>query len=145
MRSKAVWGYPDAFIEACRPVLTVRAEAIEAGLVQVVDADGVIGGFYALRKLSGERCELDLLFVEPDFIGQGLGARLYRHALVEAGRLGWTSLEIESDPGAEAFYLRMGARRVGTRASTVEPGRELPVLETDVPPTPPPPTPAPDR
>jgi hypothetical protein len=36
---------------------------------------------------------------------------------------------IESDPGAEPFYVRMGARRTGVVASTVEEGRFLPVLE----------------
>jgi len=43
--------------------------------------------------------------------------------------LGFRSLKIESDPNAEDFYQRMGARHVGASVTELEgQRRELPVL-----------------
>jgi hypothetical protein len=39
---------------------------------------------------------------------------------------------LEADPGAEPFYLAMGARRCGSVRSGSIPGRLLPVLESAV-------------
>ena len=49
-----------------------------------------------------------------------------------AAAAGAGRMVIQSDPHAEGFYLHMGARRVGERASDSIPGRVLPlfVLET---------------
>ena len=48
--------------------------------------------------------------------------------VLAAAALGVTALSIESDPHAEGFYLRLGARRIGEVPSTL-PGRVLPLLE----------------
>ena len=62
-------------------------------------------------------------------MGQGVGRALFIHALARSRALGFKNLEIESDPNAEGFYKRMGARRVGASIKEVEgQRRELPVL-----------------
>ncbi len=127
LRSKAVWGYSAEFMESCRPLLTVTASYIEQYPVFVAVADRV-GGFYSLKPRA-DQVELDFLFVEPEAIRSGIGAQLIAHARVQAAQLGYERLLIESDPGAEGFYIRAGARRVGVVASTVEAGRLLPLLE----------------
>ncbi|MFI6388729.1 GNAT family N-acetyltransferase [Nonomuraea sp. NPDC050547] len=66
-------------------------------------------GFYAL---VGD--ELDLLFVADRAQGTGLGRRLVEHMLDQARAAGLTRVRVVSHPPAEAFYLRMGAVRVGT-------------------------------
>mgnify|MGYP003693542487 CR=1 FL=1 len=38
------------------------------------------------------------------------------------------ALIVVSDPNAEGFYLKMGCRRIGTRPSELEDGRQLPLL-----------------
>jgi hypothetical protein len=54
---------------------------------------------------------------------------LFAHALEQTRGLGFGQLEIESDPNAEGFYLRMGAHRVGMSIKDFEgQHRELPVL-----------------
>jgi GNAT superfamily N-acetyltransferase len=131
MRSKAHWGYSAEFLERCRPVLTVTAEAICLRSVFVATAGTVLLGFYAIAD-AGDDWELDLLFVEPQWIGTGAGALLLRHALAGAAAKGRRRLVVESDPQAEPFYLRFGGVRVGERESTVEAGRMLPVLAFDV-------------
>ena len=130
LRSKAVWGYSESFMARCRPLLTVTPQYI-AMLPTFVAVDSVICGFYSLKARAGE-LELDLLFVEPAMIRRGVGAQLLAHARAEARALGYARLIIESDPGAEPFYLRAGARRIGTIESTVEAGRLLPVLELEL-------------
>ena len=49
--------------------------------------------------------------------------------MVPAGTLGFERITLEADPGAEPFYLAMGARRCGSIPSGSIPGRPLPVLE----------------
>lgn len=128
LRSKAHWGYDADFLEACRAELTVSADYITSAPVFVLEEDGRVVGFYGLRE-QGTELELLYLFVEPAAIGGGHGRRLWEHATGTAARLGFQTLTIESDPYAEAFYLAMGARRVGEVSSTLRAGRTLPLLE----------------
>ena len=72
--------------------------------------------------------ELDALFVEPAAMGQGVGRRLWQHAVATAATLGYSEIVLQSDPQAEGFYLAMGARRAGESESTVMPGRMLPLM-----------------
>lgn len=132
LRSKAWWGYSDAFMARCAPLLAVTPEFILRWPTFVgVDAQGRLAGFYALQPRD-DTLELGLLFIEPDFIGRGLGAALLAHATAQARVRGHDHLLIESDPGAEGFYLRAGARRIGWVASSVEHGRYLPLLTLDL-------------
>ena len=128
LRSKAHWGYDADFLEACRGELTISEDYIRGAPVFVLEEDGRVVGFYGLRE-QGTELELLYLFVEPTAIGGGHGKRLWEHAVETAARLGFQTLTIESDPYAEAFYLAMGARRVGEVSSTLRPGRTLPLLE----------------
>jgi GNAT superfamily N-acetyltransferase len=124
LRSKAHWGYDAAFLEACRAELTWTAEQCGSGDVVVAERDGSLVGFYALGD-----GELDACFVDPAAIGSGVGGVLLAGALEAARRRGWATLRLDADPGAEGFYLRYGARRVGVSASGSVPGRVLPRLE----------------
>ena len=61
-------------------------------------------------------------------MAQGIGRRLFEHAVKSLRVRGIDQLTIISDPHAEEFYLKLGARRVGEVPSTPE-GRLLPELE----------------
>jgi GNAT superfamily N-acetyltransferase len=127
-RAKSHWGYPAAWLEEWRPELTVSESDLTAIQVIVALADGQPVGFYALAG-RGTRLELGHLWVDPPFMGQGLGRRLLTHALREAARLGASEVEVVSDPNAEAFYRLMGAHPSGSRSAPVGgQARELPVL-----------------
>jgi GNAT superfamily N-acetyltransferase len=110
MRSKAYWGYDEAFLAACREDLRLRRGEVVERRAVVAERDGLVVGVATLEGDPPEG-ELGLLFVEPHAIGGGVGRALYEHGLREAGRLGFTRVTIESDPNAEAFYLAMGAER----------------------------------
>ncbi|NCP64872.1 MAG: GNAT family N-acetyltransferase [Paraglaciecola sp.] len=128
--AKAFWGYDQAFMLACQAELQVTANDIAQAdkLVFVAEVQGQIAGFYALTKLSVDSAELHALFIKPRFMRKGIGAALLKHAKATAKAQGLPSLHIQSDPNAEAFYLAMGAKRIGTLPSSSIPGRSLPLL-----------------
>ncbi|MGH8981823.1 MAG: GNAT family N-acetyltransferase [Acidimicrobiales bacterium] len=132
LRSKAVWGYDDAFLEACRAELTLDAARLDELRIVVAEADGEVVGFYSLIGVPPDG-ELGHLFVEPEWIGRGLGRALWTHMSTTAAALSFARVRIESDPGASSFYESMGARRVGRVPSGSVEGRWLPLLEYDVP------------
>jgi GNAT superfamily N-acetyltransferase len=121
LRSKAHWGYDADFLAACQDDLTLSAD-------DIATSGNAPSGFYRLVLQDGSVAELDALFVDPAAMGQGVGRRLWRHAVSTATKLGCSEMVWQSDPQAEGFYLAMGARRSGESASTVMPGRMLPLL-----------------
>ncbi len=127
-RSKAVWGYDAAFMEACRPVLRVDPDRARRGLARVAVLHDVLLGV-AQVSLDGDEAELDLMFVDPDHQGLGAGRRLFSWAADVARSHGARRLVILSDPDARPFYEKMGARFVRLAPSDVIPGRELPLFE----------------
>lgn len=131
IRSKAVWGYDEAFMVLARPTLEVRPQQIELGDVWVATAaDGSVAGVVALAP--GEQTntlDLDKLFVEPKWIRTGVGHALLAYAIIEARRRGAARLTILSDPYAAGFYERHGARLIGEAPSDAIPGRSVPLFE----------------
>jgi len=127
LRSKAFWGYDAGFLARCRAVMTVKARSIETHPHHVAELDGRIAGFYGFEP-EAEGVGLDYLFVETDLVGRGVGRALWRHAVDTARGRGHRALIVVSDPNAEGFYLKMGCRRIGTRPSDLENGRQLPLL-----------------
>lgn len=130
-RSKAYWGYSEAFMEACREDLTILPEDILASIIFVLENEKVIKGFVGL-EIEDDSCLLSNLFIDPNEIGKGYGRQLWQHMLEVAKGLNAHSILIHSDPYAEDFYLAMGARRIGEIESTVFEGRKLPLLEIPI-------------
>lgn len=131
LRSKAHWGYDDAFMAACREELTMTPEDVERRRTFVATAGDELAAVATLDGAPPEG-ELGTLFVDPAFIGQGLGKRLYRHVTALARAMGFASLTIDSDPNAEPFYQAMGAKTIGSTPSGSIPGREVPLLHVDL-------------
>lgn len=127
LRSKASWGYDDAFMTASRASLTVTPERIAAGPCWVAAEEGRLRGVASL--VSTELgWKLDLLFIEPDLKRAGIGRALLDRAVGHLRTIGAAQLVIQSDPYAEGFYLRYGAERIGELESDSVPGRMLPLL-----------------
>jgi predicted N-acetyltransferase YhbS len=126
-RSKATWGYDDAFLAASEPDLTVTEHRLETTPVFVVEDAGAVAAFAALDGQPPDM-ELARLFVDPSRLRSGLGRRLVEHAVDYGRQRGYTSIVVESDPNSEDFYLRLGFSVVGDAASIVDTQRRLPVL-----------------
>jgi GNAT superfamily N-acetyltransferase len=125
LRSKAVWGYDEAFMRACREELTLTDATMQTSQLQVAEIDGLVVGI-AQVTVKGGLAELDKLFVEPSQLRCGVGRALFDWAKNTAREAGAVMLVIEADPGARGFYRRMGAVDSGTVPSTSIPGRLLP-------------------
>lgn len=127
MRSKAHWGYDDAFMAACLDDLKITAQDVLTHPCFLVERDGCPLGFYHLTP-RGQDLQLQHLFVAPEAIGLGLGRRLWQHLLAFAQANGSGAVYIDSDPHAETFYLAMGAQRIGSVPSSAVLGRVLPLM-----------------
>jgi GNAT superfamily N-acetyltransferase len=131
--AKRHWGYPERWIIQWKEVLSIRPEFVSANEVYVATLDGREMGFYALL-LNDRRAVLEHMWVDPASIGAGIGRALFAHAVRTAASFKAAEIEIESDPNAEGFYLKMGARRVGEVSSVLEgQTRTLPCLIFVVP------------
>jgi GNAT superfamily N-acetyltransferase len=131
LRSKAVWGYDEEFMKACRGELSFGPQDLESTHVAVAEKDCRILGVVQVR-ISADSAELLKLFVEPEVLRKGTGKALFAWATDISRRMGTHRLIIEADPDAAAFYRRMGARNAGTAPSVSIAGRMLPRLTFDV-------------
>ncbi len=132
MRAKAHWGYDADFMARSRASLTISPALIETGRVLVAEARERLLGMASLDPLKDGAWDLLHMFVEPVAIGTGVGRRLFVEIAAMARANGGTILSIQSDPNAEAFYLRMGARRTGEAPSDAIAERMLPMLAFDL-------------
>lgn len=128
LRSKAYWGYDAHFMETFLPELTVTPEQIATDHIAVAERDDRIAGFVHLRPESDDTLELVSLFIDTWAIRQGIGQRLWDYALDHAREHGYRSVTLESDPNAEAFYLKQGAVETGRQESPLMPGRVLTLM-----------------
>lgn len=126
--AKRFWGYPAHLIDLWRNQLTIEPGYIAAHTVYVAQLADRPVGFYAVTA-DALRVTLEHLWVLPGFMHKGIGRTLVCHALDQAQSLGAKAVEVESDPNAEEFFRRMGARCVGqvTYEQDGEP-RTLPLL-----------------
>ena len=129
--AKRYWGYPEHWIKHWESDLTVSSDFIRDNHVYVAEDDGEIRGFYALC-VSGNKAELEHMWVTPSAIGTGVGKELFLDAMDRAATLEVREIEISADPNAAGFYERMGASQIGeTDASMDGQERKLPRLRIE--------------
>ena len=128
LRSKAVWGYDDAFMRACRAELTLSAADLAPSSLQVAVDGNEVAGLVQIA-VEGEKADLPKLFIAPSTLRAGVGRQLFDWAVKTARERGARWLWIEADPDAAAFYRRMGAIDDGVAPSGSIPGRYLPRLK----------------
>jgi GNAT superfamily N-acetyltransferase len=131
MRSKAVWGCDDKFMEACRNELSLNPSDLRLTEIAVAEESGNLIGV-AQIKVADRQANLLKLFIEPERLRRGIGELLLAWAVGVARDMGASRLFIEADPGAAPFYRRMGAVDIGLAPSASIPGRMLPKLALDL-------------
>ena len=95
-RSKAYWDYDAQFMEACREELSVPAEAFADETIRMALLDEQMAGFHRLI-IHSDTADLEALFVDPRFIGKGIGGALWRDVL-----------ENVENAGVARLYMRNG-------------------------------------
>jgi N-acetylglutamate synthase-like GNAT family acetyltransferase len=111
--------------------LTITPELIESGDVLVAEYDGRVVGVASIAAIDESTFDLVHMFIEPDAIGTGSGRTLFENIATQAKSRGAKRLSILADPNAEAFYIRMGAQKIGIAPSDAIAGRFLPLLELE--------------
>lgn len=92
------------------------------------NASNIPVGFLALDQSPENEWKLEALFVDPDRSRRGAGTLLLRHALLLKGYL---LLDVnEQNPGARAFYERLGFRATG-RSPFDGMGRPFPLIHME--------------
>jgi ribosomal protein S18 acetylase RimI-like enzyme len=69
-----------------------------AGRILLATNDGKAIGCIALHRLPDDACEIKRLFVKPEARGVGAGRRLAEAALVEAAKIGYRKIRLETLP-----------------------------------------------
>jgi len=131
IHSKAHWGYPTELMDAWREQCPVSVHYLAAREVHMLKLDGAIAGFFSFARCDG-RVWLEDFWLDPAWIGRGLGRRMWHAAIDTARESGTASFEIEADPNAAGFYEAMGAVRTGAINSPLDARRLLPVLRFDL-------------
>ncbi|NWG35655.1 MAG: GNAT family N-acetyltransferase [Chloroflexi bacterium] len=121
--SKSYWGYSEHLMGQWAQTPIITSELINKDIVYMACANSLIIGWYRLL-IRLPVAILEDLWVLPDYIGKGVGRKLFEHAIQQADLSGAERLELDADPNAEPFYTRMGCKAAGESIS--EWGRAIP-------------------
>jgi ribosomal protein S18 acetylase RimI-like enzyme len=127
-KAKAHWGYPAEWLKAWEDDLVVTSEGIERHATFVASIGGDVVGVCQLQQ-SDDHAMLEHVWVDPQCHRRGIGRALVQHVRGLARGI----IAIVADPNAEEFYVKLGARKVGTVAAPMPgaPGRALPLMELE--------------
>jgi GNAT superfamily N-acetyltransferase len=128
--AKGHWGYDPDVVRRWAADGDFSAAGLRAKEFFVAEAEGHVVAWGALIP-RGDVVWLDDMWVEPEWIGKGVGSILFRHAVERASDLGAATMEWEAEPNAVGFYERVGGRHVRDSEPS-EWGRVLPVMAIEI-------------
>lgn len=132
LAAKRHWDYPEKWIQLWTPELTFSPEYVSENEMWMAVDDEKIIAYYSLKQ-NDEGLWLENLWVLPEHMGQGIGKRLFQHALERSSVRGVSFLKIEADPNAQSFYEKMGAKKVSEHQYELDGQlRVLPILEINL-------------
>lgn len=111
IRSKAHWPYDAAFLAVVRHELEFQpSKYLPDFHVYVLEEKQTVLGFCGLIRVDDARMELRDLFLDPNYIGEGQGKRLWNFAVELARGLGFRTLILTADPLCRTFLSASGSR-----------------------------------
>jgi GNAT superfamily N-acetyltransferase len=128
--AKGHWGYDRDWIHSWAAQGDFSPDALLSKPVLVAEADGRAVGFAALIPQRAVAV-LDDLWVEPDWIGRGVGTKLFEACATRARELGADRMEWEAEPNSVGFYEKLGGRYVRDSERTTM-NRIIPVMGVDL-------------
>jgi GNAT superfamily N-acetyltransferase len=128
--AKGHWGYDPERVAQWAAAGDFSPHGLRQKEIYVAEVSGQAIAWAALIPRA-DVVWLDDLWVEPEWIGAGVGSWLFRHAVERARRLGGKRIEWEAEPNAVGFYERMGGRYLRDSEPS-EWGRVLAVMGVDL-------------
>ena len=128
--SKGFWGYEPDKVRKWADRGDFSPAQLGKLTLFVAEAEARAIGWCSLEP-RGELWWLADLWIEPDWIGKGVGGRLFRHSARHAQREGAKRLEWEAEPNSIGFYEKMGARYLRD-SELSEWGRTLSVMGVEL-------------
>ena len=128
--AKSHWGYDLERVRQWAAMGDFSADGLREKKVHVAEAEGRAIAWAALIP-RGELIWLDDLWVEPQWIGKGIGSLLFRDAVERAIRLGGKRLEWEAELNAVGFYEKLGGRYLRDSEPSLW-GLVIPVMGVDL-------------
>lgn len=135
--SKAYWGYDQAFMDKFMQLFQLKSDYIEKNTVKLFcefdqNQCKKLIGFYSFNLSEENNHELDNFFIAPDHIGKGLGKKMWDLLIEDLKLCRVKKFILWSDPGAEAFYKKMGCVKIGVKKSPMMPNRYPVVFEYSI-------------
>jgi GNAT superfamily N-acetyltransferase len=127
-RSMAVWDKPAGHLHEAIGLMSLSAADIERDEAWVLDDGERMVGFLRI-SLAGREAEIEELHLEPEWIGRGLGRRLFEHGVERARARDARRLIWSTDRYALGFYLAMGGVITGSEPSGIEGDEPLTTME----------------
>jgi len=124
--AKGYWGYERVKVREWADQGDFTPERLRELIVFVADSGGRAIGWCSLIP-KDEVVWLEDLWIEPEWIGMGIGSLLFRQAVDHAKAHGAERLEWEAEPNAIGFYEKMGGTYV-RESEESEWGRRLSVM-----------------
>jgi N-acetylglutamate synthase-like GNAT family acetyltransferase len=76
--------YTKEYLDEFMKLLSVTPEVLEISKVKILFVDQTLAGFYSFYINEGKELELDNFFLDPKFLYQGYGKKLWAHCLATA-------------------------------------------------------------
>ncbi|MBK1690179.1 GNAT family N-acetyltransferase [Rubrivivax gelatinosus] len=122
LAAKASWGYAQDQLDAWRQSLLTTEQSLDLRPTLVAIEAGAVVGIVQVDP-STTPWELVSCWVKPGHMRRGIGRTLLREITARVSAAGQSLLHIDADPNAEAFYLALGAQRIGELPAPI-PGME---------------------
>lgn len=130
-KSKQHWGYDENFINTFMDLYKFTADQITAIKTYLMISEDKVLGMYGFKINTNNELQLDSFFIDPEYIGQGLGKKMWLECINTGLKYNRGSFVIEADPNAEEFYIKMGCYKIREIDSSVQKGRLVPILGYD--------------
>jgi GNAT superfamily N-acetyltransferase len=106
--------------------LVLAEDSVADGRTRVaVGADGTILGFATALPVEDSTLELEDLFVDPDWMRQGIATRLMSDLIAQARSTKVTRLTVTANPHALAFYRSAGFTQLHDVETRFGPGSRM--------------------